>query len=848
MSNPLRVLIVEDMEKDADLLLRALRESGYEPSSRRVYTREAMRLALTDQSWDAILCDYNMPRFTPMEALLLLRSLNLDLPFIVVSASVGEETAVAAMKAGAHDYLMKGNLTRLGPVIEREMRDAEVRRERTRTREALRETEEHCRLVAETATDAILSIDEDSKILFVNGAAEGIFGYTREEMLGRKMARLIPERHRQAHGDSLRRYLETGLRQIPWKTVELPGLRKDGQEIPLELSFGEYTREGKRIFIAFARDITDRKLADEALRESQRAMATLISNLPGIAYRCRNDRDWTLEFVSAGCQELTGYLPSDLIGNHTLSYAQLIHPDDREAVWKDVQSALAKNEPFRMIYRIISAGGKEKWVWEQGRGVFSGKEELVALEGFIVDITERKHAEEALEYRVLHDHLTDLPNRTLVHDRLRQAILVAEREKKPLALLLMDLNRFKSINDTLGHDHGDLLLKQLGPRMVEVLRASDTVARMGGDEFAILLPSSDMEGATVAARKILEALSRPFHVAEFTLEVGASIGIAMFPEHGDDIETLMRRADVAMYSAKKSGSGYAVYVTEHDRYNPGGRALIDDLRRSIDGGELVLLYQPRKNLRKKGMSCIEALVRWNHPSKGLLLPGQFISMAEHTGFIKALTDWVLDQVFRQCRDWEAMGIRIPVVVNLAARNLLDPKLPSRIIEGLRAHGVPPERLAVEVTENAIMSDPERAAEVMGQLKAMGIRSVIDEFGSGYSSLGRLKRLPIDAVVIDQSFVGAVASDPDNAAVVRSMVDLAHDLGLRAEAQGVESRIILDRLTELGCDAAQGFHISRPLRPAEIAGWLAEFGTDSTPTRRSPKRSTPGPDKGRRRKR
>ncbi|HEY5595272.1 MAG TPA: EAL domain-containing protein, partial [Nitrospiria bacterium] len=409
----------------------------------------------------------------------------------------------------------------------------------------------------------------------------------------------------------------------------------------------------------------------------------------------------------------------------------------------------------------------------------------------------------------------------LVLDRLKQAIHAASRENKPLALLLMDLDRFKDVNDALGHHHGDLLLKQVGPRVLSALRESDTIARLGGDEFAVLLPVTDVNGATVAARKILEALDRPFVVEGFFLEVGASIGIALFPEHGEDVDLLMRRADVAMYQAKQSGSGSAVYISEHDRHSPRRLALMGELRHAVERQELVLYYQPKIDLKAGRTIGVEALVRWQHPQHGLILPDQFISLAEHTGVIKPLTLWVLSEAARQILAWHQAGLEIAVAVNLSVRNLQDLQLPDQIAELLRNSGVMPGWLELEITESAIMADPGRAMEILTRLKTMGIRFSIDDFGAGYSSLSYLRRLPVAAVKVDKSFVIGMDASEDDAVIVRSTVDLAHNLGLKVIAEGVESQKVLDRLVAMGCDAAQGNYISRPVPAADLTRWLAE---------------------------
>ncbi|HWQ95648.1 MAG TPA: EAL domain-containing protein [Gammaproteobacteria bacterium] len=433
---------------------------------------------------------------------------------------------------------------------------------------------------------------------------------------------------------------------------------------------------------------------------------------------------------------------------------------------------------------------------------------------------ERAQQTAKLEHQALYDSLTDIPNRTLLHDRLRQAIIAAQRSGASLALLLIDLDRFKEINDTLGHDRGDQVLKQIGPRIQGVLRLSDTVARLGGDEFAVLLPTvSNPDHAVLTAGKILQALQTPFPVEGLELEIGASIGIVLCPEHGTEADLLMQHADVAMYLAKQQGGGYAVYASELDQHSPQKLTLMSELRHAIEHDELVLYYQPKLSLKTQSIIGVEALVRWRHPQRGLIYPDQFIPLAEQTGLIKPLSLWVIDHALRQHIAWRRLGLTIGVAVNLSARNLHDQELPRQIAELLRLHQIKPHMLDIEITESAIMADPVRALEVLTRLSDMGVKLSIDDFGTGYSSLAYLKKLPVDAVKIDKSFVMDMAKDADNAMIVRSTIDLAHNLGVQVIAEGVEVHEAWIELSILGCDAAQGYYINRPIPAAEFITWL-----------------------------
>ena len=562
MGNLLRVLLVEDSENDAVLLARRLSRGGFHPRVERVDTQEAMAAALKNHAWDVVISDYSMPHFSGLDALAVLKQSGLDLPFILMSGTIGEDVAVAAMKAGAHDYVMKNNSERLVTAIERELREFHIRRE-------------------------------------------------------------------------------------------------------------------------------------------------------------------------------------------------------------------------------------------------------------------RQQAEEWIRYVANYDDLTDLPNRHLFYDRLDKALIASPDEHKPLAVMLLDLNDFKEINDTLGHQMGDLLLQQVGLRLCSAFRDGDTIARFGGDEFGLLLPDVDEPAAILAAQKIRKALDSPFSLGQLAVDARASVGIALFPNHGEDKETLVRHADVAMYLAKQSTASYTIYSPSRDSYSAERLTLLAELQHSVEKKQLFLEYQPKVDLRTGRVIGVEALARWQHPELGRIPPDQFIAMAERTGFIRELTFWGLNAALSQARAWIEQGLELTVSVNLSARVLHNVNFPDRVGEILRANGLRPEQLELEITETAIMADPARALEILTQISRMGVALSIDDFGTGYSSLGYLKRLPVNAVKIDKSFVMNMTTNENDAVIVRSTIDLAHDLRLKAIAEGVENRGSWDALVALGCDVAQGYYMSRPLPAKEMTRWLYE---------------------------
>ncbi len=423
------------------------------------------------------------------------------------------------------------------------------------------------------------------------------------------------------------------------------------------------------------------------------------------------------------------------------------------------------------------------------------------------------------EHQFFHDPLTGLPNRVLLLERLQQAILRIQRSAEPVALLLMDLNDFKAVNDSLGHDVGDDLLGQVGPRLAAQLRTTDTVARLGGDEFAVLLPGTDETGASRVAQKILGALEQGFTLGGETLDIGGSIGISVAPQHGADPDQLLSRADAAMYAAKGSLGGFAMYSADQDTQGASRLAMMADLRRAIDEGELVLYYQPLVSLRTGAITSVEALVRWMHPRRGLVPPDEFIPLAERTGLIKRLTRTVLTEAVRQSRAWELAGLRMPVAVNLSMRSVLDPQLPQTVAQLLQRWDATPDLLRFEITESILAAEPERALQAVDALRAMGVHIALDDFGSGYSSLAYLNRLPLDEIKIDRSFVMAMEREESSATIVRATVELGHGLGYGVVAEGVEDIRTKQRLTDLGCDTIQGYLIARPMPADETAEFI-----------------------------
>jgi len=419
------------------------------------------------------------------------------------------------------------------------------------------------------------------------------------------------------------------------------------------------------------------------------------------------------------------------------------------------------------------------------------------------------------------DTLTGQANRTGLRHRLAELIHQFETENKSFALLLMDLDRFKEINNTLGHHIGDQLLQRVATRIEGITPEAIFHARLGGDEFAVIVPNCEAQRALMVAHNIQNALEKPVAINNVEIDIRSSIGIALFPQHGNDAEVLFRHAEVAMYTAKKRGTAPTTYSANLDSYNLRRLALTGELRNAIENRQMILHYQPKIDLTNNHTVGVEALVRWMHPQHGMIPPGEFISLAEQNDVIRKLTYWVIDEALLQCHAWRQMGYSLNVAINLSARNLHDPGLPAKIAGLLAKWAIPSSFLTLEITENAIMIDPERALKILLRLHDLGIHLSIDDFGTGYSSLVYLKKLPVSQIKVDRSFVMDMTQDDDDAAIVRSTIDLGHHMDCQVVAEGVENKDALEQLRSLGCDLVQGYYLSRPLPAEDVTAWFSE---------------------------
>jgi len=566
--------------------------------------------------------------------------------------------------------------------------------------------------------------------------------------------------------------------------------------------------------------------ADERRRlEDDERRRALIEEIPALTYIAWADEVGAAAYLSPQVRSMTGFAPAEWLADKE-SWGRQIHPQDRERVLAEYRASCSSGKPFSSEYRILTKDGLVRWWADEGRVLMGPDGRARFVRGFVLDVTDRKQAEETIRRLSTHDILTGLPNRSLLHERLAAEVARGRAEDRPVGLLILSLDRFREINNTLGQQNGDLIIQQvarrLGDVLGDVLGEADRVARLRGDEFGILLPGADVRLAQQVAAKVLAAIEQPFIVVRLPIEVSGSVGISVFPGHGDDAETLLRRADMAVLAAKREAGSFVVYSPECDPYDPQRLNLLGELRRALEGDELLLHYQPKVDIKARAVVGAEALVRWRHPRRGIVPPDEFVPLAEKSGLIKPLARWVFGEAVRQCRKWGQDGRSLPVAVNLSARNLQDPSLVGQITELLDSEGLAADRLRVELTESAVMSDTHRALLSLRQLRVAGIEMAIDDFGTGYSSLAYLQTLPVSELKIDKTFIiGMASSGGGNATIVRSTSELGHNLGLTVVAEGVEDEPTLELLGSYGCDAAQGYHIARPMKASDFDRWLAD---------------------------
>jgi diguanylate cyclase (GGDEF)-like protein/PAS domain S-box-containing protein len=673
--------------------------------------------------------------------------------------------------------------------------------ERYRTEQALRKSESRLSQLIDSTLDAVVTVDRDGRVIEWNPQAEAIFGLKGTEVLGRP---LPPDVMPAAAGAQRR--------------VEAVGRRANGEQFPIEITIDPVGSGSDQTFTSFVRDISERRRAqDELERREQRFRAIVEKSWSGVVLLTHS---LAFSYVGASTERLLGYNEGELMGASILGF---VHPRERQSARQLFANLLeAPSRELQGELRFLHKNGS--WVWIEGFAQNLLHEPSV---GAIVvnyrDITQRKATEKQLEYQAYYDALTGLPNRLLFRDRVVTAIAQATRNRRAMAVMYLDLDHFKLVNDGLGHSIGDKLLAQVAERLQASVRASDTISRLGGDEFTLLLNDVQSSDAVAGvARKILQSLARPFKVEGHELFVTASIGISIYPSDGSDVETLLKTADSAMYRAKELGRNQAQLFTAsmNERY-VRRLAIEQSLHHALERRELELHYQPVYDRARRRPVSVEALIRWNHPTRGLVPPADFIPLAEETGLIVPIGEWVVREVCGQLRRWHDAGLTaMKAAINISAPQLQQPAFTRIVADALQRNGLPPSSLQVEITESVAVQNIELILQVLQELKALGVGIAIDDFGTGQSSLLYLKRFPIDTVKIDQTFIRDVTTDDATAAIVSYVISLAHTLRFEVVAEGVETEEQFAFLRLNACDRLQGFLFSPAVPAGEIEALIA----------------------------
>jgi diguanylate cyclase (GGDEF)-like protein/PAS domain S-box-containing protein len=683
----LRVLCVDDSADDAELNILALQKHGFDMTTKRVDRREDAE-ALLREVWDLILCDYSMPAFSAIAMLELIKEVGADVPCLIVSGAVGEEAAVETIRMGAYDYVFKNNLKRLGPAVERALRDAELRRARSLMEVQLRERETRLRLLFEQLPALVISCDTSLTVTSVEGAQ---------------------------------------LSQVP-------------------------------------------------------------------------------------------DAPEALIGTHVAS-SPLLADESRFPIRHAHLQALQGGSAE---YEMIWAGKTFRGHVEPLRDIDS---RIVGTIAVAFDITERKIAEQRLAYFAQYDPLTDLPNRALLEDRMMQAISTAQRHKGGVALVTIDIDRFKEVNDLYGTGNGDEVLRLVASRMRRLVDGGATVSRIGDDQFAILLVDVPTQAAAMGfVEKLQASFEAPFILGDLEIYLTISSGVCSYPDDGHDGYALIRSSEAAMLAAKQAGgNNYRNFLPSMIASSSERLALKRDLRVAAAAGQFVLHYQPIFRSEDLVFAGFEALVRWQHPILGLLPPDHFIGLAEETGAIDELGAYVFRDVCRQLGEWDKLGARIPrICVNISARQFERPGLKESIAGTLRDSGIDPSRIELELTESSIMRDITGGIAMLHELKSLGVRLSVDDFGTGYTSLSYLRRFPIDVLKIDKAFLRDMLPGSQDEAIVKAIVTLAANLGLTSIAEGIESRVTLEQIRDIGANEVQGFFLGEPAPKDEALSFVGEF--------------------------
>ena len=851
----LLVLILEDEPVDAELTARALEPAGIKAQVKVVDTRESFAEQLTQSPPDLILADYTLPGFDGEQALEIARRTAPEVPFIFVTGTLGEEHAVDLLKQGAWDYVTKEHLSRLGLAVRRALKEVadsrdreELRRREQAATTALRESEERFRALVQNSADIILTMDQDGITTYASPAAKSVLGIDPADALGANVFDLVHPDDRDRVAATFRETLHL---PGPHDPLNFRARRSDGVYVDLEaVSNNLLDDPSVRAVVINARDVTERRRAERLLKTEARLLddiaggARLEHSLKEIAREMEGYvSDWPCLIILSGepipifttGDRLPAKVPRDMsrlaVGAGGCPWLESGKGDDpvtgsldNDPAWPPAAMLTARyglrafwGVPIRgsassgSIGALLFLSGVDPQPTPHDLEVARLGVRLAAI-GF-----ERCRAQAQITHNALHDALTDLPNRTLLLERTAQAVARSRRSGALIALMMVDIDHFKYINDSLGHSVGDQVLVEVGRRFGAAVRPSDTVARLGGDEFLVLCDGLPNESQVMRyAQRILSTLLPPMHLEGHEVHIGASVGIAI-DRNVLEPEIFFRDADAAMYRAKENGRGrIEIFDTEMRNLAITRMETEDRLRGAVDEGLIRLHFQPIVELGSQRVVGAEALARWNDPEIGVIPPAVFVPIAEDNGLIVPLGAQILTSACATAARWPSP---LEVSVNLSGCQIRDPGLVDTIETALRSANLDPDRLLLEITETVLMKDVTASTDVLKRLRGLGVRLAIDDFGTAYSSLSRLKRFPIAQLKIDRSFVDGLPEDADDLAIVTAVVTMGHSLGFNVLAEGIETEVQLAALQSLGCDLGQGFLFSHALPEAEFTRWI-----------------------------
>ncbi|MGC1508561.1 putative bifunctional diguanylate cyclase/phosphodiesterase [Ketobacter sp.] len=810
-SSKLNTLIVEDNKDDFLLLVDYIEASGLEIEAKCVDTESDLVSAL-DQPWDIVFSDYSMPNMNGARALEIVRRLDQDVPFVFVSGTIGEEAVVNAIKSGAQDYVMKSDMSRLRHIMDRELREANNRREQRDAENTLKKLSQAIRQSA----DSVFITDASGHFEYVNPAFELLTGYELTDVKGDTPSCLKTE-----HSDpeQFKLLWDTLLRGETYKGM-LINRRKDGSEFyeekvisPVKNDLGDITH-----FVSTGRDVTARMVAEQ----SWRRMRSVLEATPDLVAIFRPSGE--MVYLNASGFQLLGVsqqvatqdlvysaiLPEKLVRQLDTEIIPLVMQQDSWSGESQIERPSAQNQMVPVSLVVL------KHNEQQGNQLYFS---LVAR-----DISERIRFESELQHQANHDSLTSLPNRYFLLDRLKSSIASARRRHTLVAVLFLDLDGFKRVNDNLGHLVGDEMLRQVADRLRHCLRPADTIARLGGDEFTVVVED------LINSVDIISIISKFYRVFQSPIAVGTqeffvtfSTGVAIYPQDGSNETDLLRHADMAMYRAKSLGSNqYQFYAPEMDYRGREILRMDTELRYAIENDELCLYYQPQVDAKTRQLMGVEALIRWRSPARGLVSPAEFVPLLESSGMILQVGHWVIEKACEQYNRFREAGFPgIRVSANVSAVQFRDSGFLEQVTACVQAAQIPPDMLELEITENIVMQDPERVSNILFELNKLGVRMAIDDFGTGYSSLVYLKRFPLHTLKIDRSFICDVTESVSDATIVEASISLAHKLGLDVVAEGVETDAQCQFLSNIDCNYIQGFWFSKPMPEDEIISFLGK---------------------------